>query len=245
MDRPHSARQQAGIEHILDNPVYASLSSPQHAPLARGRGRVRRYLDDVSPFMGLPDDPTEQDWADAAHVVGSGTAAFLHHVGLVPPTWSTVDRFDLVQMTAPGSAEGAPDPRAVRLDTADVPEMLDLTRRTAPGPFLARTIEMGTYLGIRHDGVLAAMAGERMRPSGWVEISAVCTAPEHRGKGLGASLIRTLIAHVAARGDRAFLHVMATNTNAIQLYKNLGFTVRRELPLAVLRRPDPGASERP
>ena len=228
MDYPRAERGQADVECVLDNPVYASLSSPQHAHLARGRGRALRYLDDVAPFMGLPNDPTERDWADAAHMLGSGTAAFVHQSGPIPRGWTIISQLDLLQMTASRIEQSAPDTRIVRLEAADVPEMLDLTRRTAPGPFLPRTIELGAYLGIRHDGVLAAMAGERMRTSGWVEISAVCTAPEHRGKGLGSSLVRALGAHIAAQGDRAFLHVAATNTGAIQLYKALGFAVRRE-----------------
>jgi predicted GNAT family acetyltransferase len=223
--------------HVLDNPVYASLSSPRHAHLARRRGRVLRYLDDVAPFMGLPADPTERDWADAAHVLGSGTAAYVHDSDSIPSAWTVADRFDLVQMTASGTEHSASDTRVVRLEAPDVPDMLDLTRRTAPGPFLPRTIELGTYLGIRHDGVLAAMAGERMRSPGWVEISAVCTAPEQRGKGLGSLLVRAVAAHITARGDRAFLHVAASNTAAVRLYNTLGFTVRRELHLAVLRPP--------
>ncbi|WP_330342396.1 GNAT family N-acetyltransferase [Streptomyces sp. NBC_00557] len=237
MDHTHPEGRQADTEHVLDNPVYASLSSPHHAHLARGRGRVLRYLDDVAPFLGLPDHPTEQDWADAAQILGSGTAVHVHPAEPAPPAWNVIDRFDLVQMTASAVVEGAADPRAIRLEAADVPEMLDLTRRTAPGPFLRRTIELGTYFGIRQGRTLIAMAGERMRAPGWVEISAVCTAPEHQGKGLGSSLMRTLIGHITARGDNAFLHVAATNTSAVRLYKALGFTIRRELPLTVLRPP--------
>ncbi|WP_326952370.1 GNAT family N-acetyltransferase [Amycolatopsis sp. NBC_01286] len=223
------------VEHVLDNPVYSALSGPAQAELAERRGRVLRYRTDVSPFLGLPADATERDWADAARLVGHGSAAYVHHSGPVPATWTVADRFDVVQLTAPPALTGAPDARAVRLGAADVPEMLDLAGRTKPGPFLPRTIEMGTYLGIRRDGVLAAMAGERMRPAGWVEISAVCTAPDHRGQGLGSSLVRALIAGIAGREERAFLHVAATNTNAIRLYETLGFAVRRELFMTVLR----------
>ncbi|MFD9737316.1 GNAT family N-acetyltransferase [Umezawaea sp. NPDC059074] len=227
---------QAGV-HVLDNPVHGSLSSPAHAHLALTRGRALRYPADVSPFLGLPDDPTVEDWNDAAHLLGPDTAAYPHRSGSVPDDWTVVDQFDLVQMTASPTAEGAPDPRAVRLGPEDVPEMLDLAALTKPGPFLPRTIEMGTYLGIRQDGVLTAMAGERMRPSGWVEISAVCTSPAYRGQGLGTSLVRALIATATDRGDTAFLHVTATNTNAIRLYETLGFTARRDFHLAVLRGP--------
>jgi predicted GNAT family acetyltransferase len=225
--------------HVLDNAVHASLSNPAHAHLVRGRGRVLRYAADVSPFLGMPEHPTDQDWDDATHLLGPDTAAYPHHSGTVPGDWTVVDRFDLVQMTASPAAEGASDTRAVRLGAADLPEMLELAALTKPGPFLPRTIEMGAYLGIRRDGVLAAMAGERLRPSGWTEISAVCTSPDHRGQGLGTSLVKALIASITDRGDSAFLHVTATNTNAIRLYETLGFTARRTLHLAVLRGPAP------
>ena len=101
------------------------------------------------------------------------------------------------------------DPEAVRLGPADVPEMLDLVARTQPGPFLPRTITSGTYLGIRRGGALVAMAGERMRPPGWGEISAVCTDPAHRGQGLAGRLVRAVGAVVRERGDVPFLHAAA------------------------------------
>jgi predicted GNAT family acetyltransferase len=115
----------------------------------------------------------------------------------------------------------------VRLGPADVPEMLALADRTKPGPFLPRTIEMGTYLGIRQGGALVAMAGERMHPPGWTEISAVCTDEAWRSHGFASRLIRALAAGIRARGETPFLHVVAANTNAIKLYEALGFRLRR------------------
>ena len=89
---------------------------------------------------------------------------------------------------------------------ADVPEILDLVARTQPGPFRPRTIELGTYLGFRHDGALVAMAGERLHPAGWTEISAVCTDPAYRGRGLATRLVSAVGAGIAERGDRVLLH---------------------------------------
>ena len=113
--------------------------------------------------------------------------------------------------------------------------MLDLVARTQPGPFEPRTITLGTYLGIRRGGALVAMAGERMRPPGWGEISAVCTDPAHRGQGLAGRLVRAVGAVVRERGDVPFLHAAATNATGIRLYEQLGFTLRREILFAVLR----------
>jgi predicted GNAT family acetyltransferase len=104
--------------------------------------------------------------------------------------------------------------------------MLDLVARTKPGPFAVRTVELGCYLGIRRDGKLVAMAGERMHPPGWSEISAVCTDPAYRAQGLGRRLVSAVGAVIAGRGDRVFLHASAANTRAIALYEAIGFRLR-------------------
>jgi predicted GNAT family acetyltransferase len=114
----------------------------------------------------------------------------------------------------------------VRLGADDVPQILDLVARTEPGPFRPRTIELGSYLGIRHDGRLVALAGERLHPAGWTEISAVCTDPAYRGRGLASRLVSAVGAGIAERGDRALLHALATNP-AVDLYLSLGFRLRR------------------
>jgi len=125
----------------------------------------------------------------------------------------------------------------VRLGCGDVPEMLDLVKRTNPGPFLPRTVELGTYLGIRRQGALVAMAGERLHPEGWTEISAVCTDEAWRGRGLATRLIRAVGAVIRARGDVPFLHAVATNP-AIKLYEQLGFEHRRSTVFAAARVPE-------
>jgi predicted GNAT family acetyltransferase len=106
--------------------------------------------------------------------------------------------------------------------------MLALVKQTQPGPFSERTIEMGRYLGHRADGRLVAMAGERMRCPGFAEVSAVCTDPGYRGRGLGGALTLAVAQHIRGRGDEAFLHVAEENVTAQRLYLELGFTVRRD-----------------
>ena len=123
------------------------------------------------------------------------------------------------------------------LGPGDVPDILRLVERTKPGPFLSRTIELGSYLGIRRGGELVAMAGERLRPPGWTEISAVCTDPQFRGQGLATRLTLAVSAAIQARGQTPFLHVMATNVTAIRLYESLGFRFRRAAPFVVARAP--------
>ena len=189
-------------EALLDNPMYASLCGP-HARLAQVRGRARRYPADVAPFLALPSPPSAQDWGDAAGLVAPGTYVAGRYSGAeLPDGWRAVQAFDLVQMIEE-RVTGVDCTEAISLGAADVPEMLELVAETEPGPFLTRTIELGDYLGIRRDGVLVAMAGERFRPDGWTEISAVCTKPDHRGQGLASRLDgRADRGHPAAIGTR-------------------------------------------
>ena len=230
---------QAGVlpteEALLDNPAYASLCGA-HAQLAQVRGRARRYPADVAPFLALPSRPSAQDWEDAAALVAPGTfVAGRYGAAELPGGWRAVQAFDLVQMVEE-QVTGVDCAEAIPLGAADVPEMLELVAATEPGPFLSRTIELGDYLGIRRDGALVAMAGERFRPDGWTEISAVCTKADHRGQGLASRLMGALIAGIQRRSERAFLHVMSTNTGATRLYEALGFRVRQRATLTVVTR---------
>ncbi|MGW5862843.1 GNAT family N-acetyltransferase [Streptomyces sp. NPDC055239] len=212
--------------HPLDNPAYAALNGP-HARFAERRGRVVRYQSDVSPWLGLPDAPESGDWADLAALAGPGVEVPLPGVRVaLPAGWEVTFDMEGVQLVDDGVA-AAPDPEAVRLGADDVPEMLDLVARTQPGPFLPRTVELGTYLGIRRGGALVAMAGERLHPPGWTEISAVCTDPAHRGEGLATRLILAVADGIRVRGETPFLHTSARNTDAIRLYESLGFRLRR------------------
>ncbi len=229
-------------EALLDNPAYGSLCGP-HDRLAQVCGRARRYPADVAPFLALPWPPSAQDWRDAAALVAPGTYVAGRCDASEPPEgWRAVQAFDLVQMIEE-QVSGNDRAEAILLGAADVPEMLELVAQTEPGPFLKRTIELGDYLGIRRAGTLVAMAGERFRLDGWTEISAVCTKPGHRGQGLASGLMGALIAGIHQRSERAFLHVLSTNTGAIKLYEALGFRVRQTATLTVLTREPPQNSQ--
>ncbi|MDX2600199.1 GNAT family N-acetyltransferase [Streptomyces caniscabiei] len=230
------------VPHVLDNPALASLTGP-HAHFAERRGRVLRYPLDVSPWLALPDEPDDADWADLAALAGPGAEVPVpaYDRGF-PAGWEVT--FDLagVQLVDDGVA-AAPDEEAVRLGPADVPEMLALVERTQPGPFLPRTVEMGTYLGIRRDGALVAMAGERLRPPGWTEISAVCTDPAFRGAGLATRLVLAVAHGIRERGETPFLHTAAANTTAVRLYESLGFRLRRTTRFMAARVPATATGE--
>ncbi|MCX5144700.1 GNAT family N-acetyltransferase [Streptomyces sp. NBC_00338] len=218
-----------GGAHPLDDPVGTALRGP-HAHFAERRGRILRYPPDVTPWIALPDRPEAADWADAAALAGPGGSVTITAFHEPPPDdWEVVFHAEGVQLVDAG-VDAAPFPEAVRLGPADVPEMLELVARTRPGPFERRTVELGTYLGVRRDGVLVAMAGERMRPPGWSEISGVCTDESVRGQGLAGGLVRAVAHEIRERGETPFLHAAASNTNAVRLYEALGFALRRRTP---------------
>ena len=226
----------AGGAAVLDNPIWGSLTSA-HAHLAIRRGRAARYPSGLSLFAAVEDDADPAAWADLAALCEPGEIVYLAGLrGTPPPGWDTLSTLEGVQMVGLCMA-GQTDPEAVPLGPRDVPEILALVHRTRPGPFLQRTIELGSYLGIRHGGALVAMAGERMRPPGWTEISAVCTDEGHRGKGLARRLVHSVVAGIQERGETPFLHVGATNTPAIRLYQKLGFTIRRRIAFVQVRVP--------
>ncbi|HZX05895.1 GNAT family N-acetyltransferase [Kribbella sp.] len=218
---------------ILRNPVYAALTGP-HASFADVSGNARRYPAAVAPFLGMPDELTDADWADAAELLRAGGPAALMRPEFEVPDGIKIDKvFDLVQFTAPDGLAAA-DPETVVLGADDVPDMLALVALTDPGPFRSRTIELGTYRGIRRAGELIAMAGMRFSLPGYVEISAVCTHPSARGEGLATRLIRAVAADITATGRHPFLHTGGTNTTAIRLYNSLGFTLSNEMKVTIV-----------
>ena len=146
-----------------------------------------------------------------------------------------IDRGVCVQMLADAIAPGEAD-IAVTLDGADASEMVALASLTRPGPFFERTHELGGFVGVRVDGRLAAMAGERMKLPGFTEVSGVCVHPDFRGAGYARELSRLVARRILARGETPFLHAFADNTPAITLYEALGFRLRTTMRLTVLAR---------
>jgi ribosomal protein S18 acetylase RimI-like enzyme len=223
----------------LDDPVGESLRG-HHRHLSRGHGRAITYAPGVATFVAVPTSHRLQDWDDLALLLGhDGFADMFSSPAIPPPQWKPVFTMEGVQMTGPPSLATERDAAAevLTLGSADVSDMLELVARTRPGPFWTRTIAMGTYVGIRDRGRLVAMAGERLHPPGWSEISTVCTAPEARGRGLASRLVRQAASQIIARGERPFLHVATDNTAAFALYQRLGFQVRRPVTFRGFRVP--------
>jgi ribosomal protein S18 acetylase RimI-like enzyme len=222
---------------VLDNVAWHAVSGEQRH-LAELNGLAGRFDRDVAPFSAIADR-SEQAWRDLAALVGAGKPAILFAARVdVPDRWTEDVRFGCLQLVAEKVRSDGPEVPLVDLGPDDVQEMIDLVSSTNPGPFSGRTIELGRYVGHRIDGRLVAMAGERMRAPGYVEVSAVCTTPEYRGKGLAAATTLAITRRIRANGNEAFLHVKNDNTSALRLYLALGFVVRREIDVVIARAPE-------
>lgn len=233
-----TAATDPALDLVLDNPAWASLTGA-HAHLGEGNDLARRFRSDVSPFSAVRDWSDPDVWAAILDLVGYD-ADFLaapHEDVPVPAGWAHGNTLHGVQLVETAQVAARPDEEAVVLGAADVPEMIDLVERAQPGPFLTRTHELGRYVGLRRDGRLVAMAGERLRPGGWVELSAVATDERYRGQGLASRLALDVVHHAREHGERTFLHATADNTTAIRLYEHLGFALRRGVTFGSVRTP--------
>jgi ribosomal protein S18 acetylase RimI-like enzyme len=223
--------------HPLDNPVWSSLSAA-HADLADlaevDGGRAGRYQRGVSPFGAVADPRSPSSWTALAYLLEGRGVVLIIDPDELPGGWEVISTIPGVQMDGT-LLEPVADRELRMLHPADVPEMLALVERTRPGPFLSRTIEMGSYVGLHRRDSLIAMAGERFRPAGWTEVSAVCTQAAFRGQGIGARLVRAVAALIRDRDERPFLHAAATNDSAIRLYRSLGFELRRTVSFTSVR----------
>ncbi len=213
---------------VLDNPAWHSLTTGRHAHLAIGGDLVRRYPPEISGFVGVRtwDDPAV--WDAITELLGAGAEVSVSNANpVIPEGWEETWRGAGVQLVETDRLQTRPDDEVIVLGADDAPDMLALIERTQPGPFQPRTYELGRYVGIRREGRLIAMAGERLQPDGWTEISAVATDAEYRRQGLASRLVLDVAYHVQQRGDRALLHAAATNGSAILAYQKLGFALRR------------------
>jgi ribosomal protein S18 acetylase RimI-like enzyme len=224
------------FDPVLDRPIWNLLNGPQ-AALAVARGTVCRIDPAYGPFAAAaPGHEAEL----AGLLNGADDEIWLVETTeqVAPPGTRLLRTAPLLQMIADGPPQTFPiDPELVLMEEADAAEMTALALETQPGPWRSCTHRYGPYYGLREEGRLIAMAGERMRPaSGLAEVSGVCTVPDRQGRGLAGRLIRRVTAGFAARGDTPFLHSYAHNTHAIRLYESLGFRARQQLVVTVLVR---------
>jgi predicted GNAT family acetyltransferase len=224
--------------HPLDHPIWTARTTTQQA-LAEGDARARRYPTEVTPFADMPDLSAENFAALAALMSPTDIAVLFTPEAVKAPAEFKVVLADTgEQMIGTPIETPANGVDIVTLGVDDVPDMIELTALTKPGPFSTRTHELGTFLGIRVDGQLVAMAGERMKPANYTEMTAVCVHPSHRGRGYGQMLLSAVSRQIVSRGEIPFLHVFTSNHSAIALYRRQGMEIRRRLHVTVLKKED-------
>lgn len=219
---------------LLDRPVWSALTG-RWSDLAIVRGAARR----LSPEYGLfaaARDMSEPGLADLGALVVAHGEVGLMEAEPWPAAPGTVSTTAVCHQMVAHDLTAAAEAglQILPLGEADAPQMLELATLTRPGPFFSRTHELGEFIGVKVDGRLVAMAGERMRAEGFTEVSAVCTHPEARGRGYAATLMSRVAERIVARGETPFLHTYADNVGAIALYERLGFVFRREIILTLL-----------
>lgn len=222
--------------HSLDNPVWTALITRQ-AHLGMSALLARRYHPQVAPFAAINSDDSHEAWSALSRLLSPGDqVALLSSDPLKPPFPLRAQPVGMIHQMVATRRDAAleEDPDIVTLAPTDAAQMQELAAKTKPGPFCQRTHEMGRYLGIRSQGRLVAMAGERMHPAGHVEISAVCVDEAWRGKGLAGRLVQRLQAQIWQRGESPFLHVLSNNASAIALYERLGFRLRQRFHLTLI-----------
>jgi len=222
--------------HPLDRPIWSALTTRQQA-LAEGGARALRFPTAVGPFADMVDMSPESFAALGALMSGSEIAVLFTPDAVTAPA-----EFKILLAETGEQMIGTPAESSIRgvdivtLGADDVPAMMALTELTKPGPFTLRTHELGTFLGIRIDGQLVAMAGERMKPANYTEMTAICVHPDHRGRGYAQVLLGAVASQIAARGEIPFLHVFSKNDSAIALYRRQGMEIRRRLYVTALQR---------
>jgi ribosomal protein S18 acetylase RimI-like enzyme len=224
------------MTHPLDRPIWSALTTRQQ-DLAEGGALARRFPVAITPFADMADMSAASFAALGELLSGSEFAVLFTPDPVVVPDGFKISLADTGEQLIGTPAETAiSGVEIVTLGAADVAEMIELTELTKPGPFYARTHELGTFLGIRVDGKLVAMTGERMKPANYTEMTAVCVHPDYRGRGYAQLLLGAVGRQIVARGEIPFLHVFTNNTSAIALYQRQGMKLRRRLHVTVLRK---------
>ena len=224
------------MSHPLDRPVWSALTSERQSSLAVGADGALRFAPGYGVFAASEDQSPVSLAAMALLERPEGVICTVEGQPVpVPPGLRVVKAATLTQMVlvelTPAKAR---DIMIEPLTEADAPARRALAALTEPGPFFDRTHQLGGFFGVKQDGRLMAMAGERMKPDGFTEVSGVCAHPDARGRGYAGALMRTVIEQILARGETAFLHSYADNAGAIALYRALGFEVRSEMAMRML-----------
>jgi len=224
------------MEHVLDNPAWSALiSGNKH--LANGNNIARYFDAEVSPFAALKENTVENFAELHVMVPGDKPILFVTPTQMeIPAGWMLLNQISGFQMVHNGRPLTTDSARTIALTAEHIPQMLALTKLTNPGPFGTRTIAFGHYRGIFEGDKLAAMAGQRLHAFNYQEVSAVCTHPDHLGKGYARRLLNYHINRIITEDGTPYLHVRNDNERAIKVYKDLGFAIRMDVHFYVLQK---------
>ena len=225
------------MQHLLDNPIWNALISGNNN-LAHGNSQVKYYAENVAPFVGFEDYSTANFNILHELVPDQRVLAVVSAEEIaIPQNWKVLNNMKILQLVFDGAIpQELLNHELVTLTDQHIPAMLALTKMTNPGPFSERTIDFGNYKGILINNELVAMAGYGTQPSPYIEISAVCTHPDHLGKGYAGALINYHIRQIIAASGIPYLHSRTDNANAIRLYQKLGFSARREMTFNIIQK---------
>lgn len=224
------------MEDVLDNPAYNALNTG-NVKLANGTPHIKYFDREVSPFIGF-DVNTPANFKGLYDLMPDDrTAGFVSPIEAeIPKEWEVIYQVPCFQMVYRGKAKPVHESNLVVLTDQHIPQMIALTKLTNPGPFSARTIDFGHYRGIFDGDKLVAMAGQRMNPLPYAEVSAVCTHPDYTGRGYAKQLLQYQVNRIIAEGNTPFLHVKCDNDRAIKVYEDLGFEKRCKMYFYILKK---------
>lgn len=225
------------MPHPLDNPIWNALNTGSQS-LSFGTDRVRLINQDMGFFAGMPAyEPENLDELYSFLEPGQRVILFPPGHLVLDEKWAVHNDHELLQMVCERDfSQIEPNSQIHPLHESHIPEMLALTQLTKPGPFLSKTIEFGDYFGCFSNGKLVSMAGSRLSPSPYTEVSAVCTHPDFAGQGISRKVMPFVLQRILQRGSIPFLHLYPENSPAFKLYSNLGFVSRVMLRVYMLEK---------
>ncbi len=209
--------------------------------LSHGAGVVKYFDEVVSPFVGFPLDH-RSGFKDLYEQLPAGRRILYATTTPIeePEGWQTAAYIKGSQFVFDDLNYAVePELNPVPLTFQHAQEMVQLAALTKPGPFNLRTMDFGHYYGFFENDKLVAMTGQRLHPGNYAEVSAVCTHPEHLGKGYATSLLQHQLTLICRQKKIPFLHVREDNERAITVYERLGFRLRGPMHFYFLRSKKP------
>ncbi|HVW15185.1 MAG TPA: GNAT family N-acetyltransferase [Mucilaginibacter sp.] len=224
------------MQHILDSPAWHALNSG-NKNLSLGDDKVKYFDREVSPFAAMCENTPANFRLLYDMLPDESTALFMTPAEIdIPGPWNIAAAVKAIQMVCENPPAADRSSPVVPLTYEDVPQMLELTKLTNPGPFSAKTIEFGYYRGVFDEDQLVAMAGQRLHAYNYAEVSAVCTHPDHSGKGYARRLLLFQANRIREASDIPYLHVRSNNDRAIKVYESQGFVKSRDMYFYVLKK---------